>query len=81
MADDLEELCGKISLTAGEKQGLKITEGDITSDEGEGEEVPGRAAMGGKTYEQGGFPIGIITNLANKGRSGLQGDTREPLAV
>jgi hypothetical protein len=30
MADDLEELCGKISLTAGEKQGLKITEGDIT---------------------------------------------------
>jgi hypothetical protein len=29
MAEGLEELCGKISLIAGEKQGLKITEGEV----------------------------------------------------
>jgi hypothetical protein len=29
MADQLGELCGKISLTKGESEGIKITEGEV----------------------------------------------------
>ena len=29
MADDLDKLCSKISLTDGEKVGLSITEGEV----------------------------------------------------
>lgn len=31
MADMLEELCGRISLSAGEKEGISISEGEVAN--------------------------------------------------
>lgn len=42
MADDIETLCGKISLTGGEKIGISITEGEVA----EVREIGGRCLVG-----------------------------------
>ena len=36
MADEIEELCGKVSLNEGEKHGLKIVEGEISEAQEQG---------------------------------------------
>jgi hypothetical protein len=37
MGDDLETLCGRISLVGGEKVGIKISEGEVSADREKGE--------------------------------------------
>jgi hypothetical protein len=37
MGDDLETLCGRISLIGGEKVGIKILEGEVSADREKGE--------------------------------------------
>jgi hypothetical protein len=37
MGDDLETLCGRISLMGGEKVGIKISEGEVSADREKGE--------------------------------------------
>jgi hypothetical protein len=50
MEEELERICGKISLTEGEQIGIAITEGDVVpGGEGAREELSSGEGMGGET--------------------------------
>jgi hypothetical protein len=53
MGDDLETLCGRISLVGGEKVGIKIMEGEVAADREKGERcLVGRVGDGKKVNKE-----------------------------